>query len=45
MLAVGVDRDCLDGFSLAYHFSFLTRFLSLSGRRPDIDRHTVLKGC
>ena len=33
-LAVGAGGDCLDVFSLVYHFSF---FLPLSGRRSDID--------
>ena len=34
-LAVGAGEDCLDIFSgLSFLFSF---FLSLSGRRPDID--------
>ena len=32
-LAVGAGGGCLDIFSLVYHFSFL----SLFGRRPDID--------
>ena len=36
-LAVGAGGGCLDIFSLVYHFSLL----SLSGRRPDIDRNTV----
>ena len=34
-LAVGAGGDCLDTFSLVYHFSFLSP--ALSGRRPDID--------
>ena len=34
VLAVDVSGGCLDIFSLVYCFSF---FLSLSGRRPDID--------
>ena len=33
VLAVGAGGGCLDIFSLIYHLSFL----SLSGRRPDID--------
>ena len=34
VLAVGAGGDCLDIFSLVYHFSF---FLPFSRRRPDID--------
>ena len=41
VLAVGAGGGCLDIFSLVYYFSF---FLSLSGRRPDIDCSTVSKG-
>ena len=36
-LAIGAGGGCLDFFSLAYHFSFLTPLLPVSGRRPDID--------
>ena len=36
-LAVGAGGGCLDIFSLVYHFSSLSLFLPLSGRRPDID--------
>ena len=32
--AVGAGGDCLDIFSVIFHFRF---FLPLSGRRPDID--------
>ena len=40
-LAVGAGGGCLDFFSPVYLFSFS---FSLSERRPDIDRNTVLKG-
>ena len=43
-LAEGADGDCLDLFILHYLFSPLSPSLSLSGRRPDIDRNTVSKG-
>ena len=35
VLAVDAGGGYLDSFSLIYHFSFLSPFLS--GRRPDID--------
>ena len=38
-LAVGARGGCLDIFTLAFYFSFLSR-----GRRSDTDCNTVTKG-